>query len=144
MPMPHSTQLDLARREGYLWTQPSWWGWSDSLSYPRQPKSREVTPRKLCKKEVLTLGVWGWRSRISKGFANEAHEEVSDEREVSTSLQWTLSHHWEVWSCGMQAWLTTLVGRVHDIFHVSQLKKCLKAPVDVVLPKVTPLKVDLT
>jgi hypothetical protein len=32
---------------------------------------------------------------------------------------------------------------VHDIFHASQLKKCLKAPVDVVLPKVTPLKADL-
>jgi hypothetical protein len=25
--------------------------------------------------------------------------------------------------------------RVHDIFHVSQLKKCLKAPMDVVLPE---------
>jgi hypothetical protein len=33
---------------------------------------------------------------------------------------------------------------VHDIFHVSQLKKCLKAPVDVVLPEVTPLESDLT
>jgi hypothetical protein len=33
---------------------------------------------------------------------------------------------------------------VHDIFHVSQLKKCLKAPVDVVLPKVAPLDMDLT
>jgi hypothetical protein len=29
----------------------------------------------------------------------------------------------------------SLVG-VHDIFHVSQLKKCLKAPTDVVLPEV--------
>jgi hypothetical protein len=33
---------------------------------------------------------------------------------------------------------------VHDIFHVSQLKKCLKAPVDIVLPKMTPLEVDLS
>jgi hypothetical protein len=33
---------------------------------------------------------------------------------------------------------------VHDIFHVLQLKKCLKAPVDVVLPKVTSLKADLS
>jgi hypothetical protein len=34
---------------------------------------------------------------------------------------------------------------VHDIFHVSQLKKCLKAPVDVVLlPEVTLLEADLT
>jgi hypothetical protein len=33
---------------------------------------------------------------------------------------------------------------VHDIFHVSQLKKCLKAPVKVVLPEVTPLEPDMT
>jgi hypothetical protein len=33
---------------------------------------------------------------------------------------------------------------VHDIFHVSQLKKCLKATVDVVLPEVTPLEADLS
>jgi hypothetical protein len=32
---------------------------------------------------------------------------------------------------------------VHDIFHVSQLKKCLKAHVDVVLPEVAPLDTDL-
>jgi hypothetical protein len=37
----------------------------------------------------------------------------------------------------------SLVG-VHDIFHVSQLKKCLKAPVDVVLPDVTSLEADLS
>jgi hypothetical protein len=33
---------------------------------------------------------------------------------------------------------------VHDIFHVLQLKKCLKAPVDVVLPEVASLETDLT
>jgi hypothetical protein len=33
---------------------------------------------------------------------------------------------------------------VHDIFHVSQLKKYLMAPVDVVLPEVAPLETDLT
>jgi hypothetical protein len=33
---------------------------------------------------------------------------------------------------------------VHDIFHVLQLKKFLKVPVDVVLTDVTPLKADLT
>jgi hypothetical protein len=37
----------------------------------------------------------------------------------------------------------SLVG-VHNIFHVSQLKKCLKAPVDVVLPEVAPLETNLT
>jgi hypothetical protein len=32
----------------------------------------------------------------------------------------------------------------HDIFHMSQLKKCLKAPVDVVMTEVAPLEADLT
>jgi hypothetical protein len=49
--------------------------------------------------------------------------------------------------CGTMAYKLelppSLVG-VHDIFHVSQLKKCLKAPMDVVLPEVAPLKTDLT
>jgi hypothetical protein len=33
---------------------------------------------------------------------------------------------------------------VHNILHVSQLKKCLKAPVDIVLLEVAPLEMDLT
>jgi hypothetical protein len=33
---------------------------------------------------------------------------------------------------------------VHNIFHVLQLKKCLKAPMDVVLPEVAPLESDLS
>jgi hypothetical protein len=37
----------------------------------------------------------------------------------------------------------SLVG-IHDIFHVSQLKKCLKAPVDIVLHDVRPHEADLT
>jgi hypothetical protein len=37
----------------------------------------------------------------------------------------------------------TLAG-VHYIFHISQLKKCFKAHVDVVLPNVAPFEADLT
>jgi hypothetical protein len=36
------------------------------------------------------------------------------------------------------------LARVHDIFHMSELKKCLKAPTDIVLPEVTPLEADLS
>jgi hypothetical protein len=49
--------------------------------------------------------------------------------------------------CGKVAYKLELppsLVRVHNIFHVSQLKKCLKAPVDVVLSEVAPLEMDLT
>jgi hypothetical protein len=48
--------------------------------------------------------------------------------------------------CGKVAYKLELppsLAGVHDIFHVFQLKKCLKAPVDVVLPEVAPLETDL-
>jgi hypothetical protein len=49
--------------------------------------------------------------------------------------------------CAMVAYkldLPPCLTGVHDTFHVSQLKKCLKAPVDVMLPGVTPLEANLS
>jgi hypothetical protein len=49
--------------------------------------------------------------------------------------------------CGTVAYkldLSPSLAGVHDIFHVSQLKRCLNAPVNVVLPEVTPLEADLS
>jgi hypothetical protein len=49
--------------------------------------------------------------------------------------------------CGTVAYNLNLqpsLAGVHDIFHMSQLKKCLKEPVDVMLPEVIPLKAGLS
>jgi hypothetical protein len=49
--------------------------------------------------------------------------------------------------CGSVAYKLDLppsLAGVHDIFQVWQLKKCLKAPMDIMLPKVTPLEANLS
>jgi hypothetical protein len=49
--------------------------------------------------------------------------------------------------CGTVAYkleLPSSLAGVHEIFHVSLLKKCLKAAVNVVLLEVAPLESDLT
>jgi hypothetical protein len=67
---------------------------------------------------------------------------------VKGKLVWHYIGHFPILEkCGPMAYRLELppsLEGIHDIFHVSQWKKCLKAPVDVVLPKVTPLEEDLT
>jgi hypothetical protein len=49
--------------------------------------------------------------------------------------------------CGIVAYkldIAPSLEGVHHIFHMSQLKKFLKTPVDIVLPEVTPLEDDLS
>jgi hypothetical protein len=43
-----------------------------------------------------------------------------------------------------QVKLPTKLLRVHNVFHVSQLKRCMKPPTDVVIEDTIPLKPDLT
>jgi hypothetical protein len=40
--------------------------------------------------------------------------------------------------------LPSTLASVHNVFHISQLKKCLKPPVDVVVDDVSPLIADLS
>jgi hypothetical protein len=47
-------------------------------------------------------------------------------------------------STSYQVELPTRLSGVHNMFHVSQLKRCLKAPADVGIEDTIPLEPDLT
>jgi hypothetical protein len=67
-------------------------------------------------------------------------------------MKWMLAPHYIgpfpiLEKCGTVAYkfdLPPSLAGIHDIFHMSQLKKCLKALVDIVLLEVTPLEADLS
>jgi hypothetical protein len=47
-------------------------------------------------------------------------------------------------SLSYQVELSSKLSGMHDVFHVSQLKRCLKPPTDVVIEDTIPLEPDLT
>jgi hypothetical protein len=47
-------------------------------------------------------------------------------------------------SLSYQVELLLKLSRVHSVFHVSQLKRCLKPPTDVVIEDIIPLEPNLT
>jgi hypothetical protein len=47
-------------------------------------------------------------------------------------------------SMSYQVELPSKLSGVHNVFHVSQLKECLKPPIDVVVEDTIPLELDLT
>jgi hypothetical protein len=61
---------------------------------------------------------------------------------ASASLHRTIPHPRVMWTVAYKLDLPPSLARVYDILHVSQLKKCLKAPMDVVLSEVTLLEAD--
>jgi hypothetical protein len=112
--MPHPAQLDRARKESY----------ANKRRRPLQFEAGDhVYLKILPMKGVKRFGVtWKLSPRYIRLFPI-----LKKCRKVAYKLE-----------------LPPSLAGVHDIFHVSQLKKCLKALVDVVLPEVAPLDTDLT
>jgi hypothetical protein len=101
-------------------------------------------PRDLCKQEV---------SAIAFKVRNHVYLRVSPMKGVKRfAVKGKLAPRYIgsfpiLEKCGTVAYKLDLppsLAGIHNIFHVSQLKKCLKAPVDIVLPEVTPVEADLS
>jgi hypothetical protein len=60
------------------------------------------------------------------------------QRKASSPLHRSVSYHQQVWA------LSSGATGVHYVFHISQLKRCLKPQADIVIEDTIPLKSDLT
>jgi hypothetical protein len=91
-----------------------------------------------------THGVRSRRSCVFEGLAYEGREEVWVKGKLASRYVGLFPILEKYGIVAYKLDLPPSLARVHDIFHVSQLKKCLKAHVDVMLPKVTSLEADLS
>jgi hypothetical protein len=71
-------------------------------------------------------------------------EEVWDQRQASASLYQSISHLGKIGERAYCLELPLALVGVHNVLHVSQLKMCLRPPVDVVVDDVSPLDADLS
>jgi hypothetical protein len=101
-------------------------------------------PRDLCKQKASTFGVQS---------SDDVYLRISPMKGVKRfGVEGKLAPHYIgpfpiLEKCGTVVYkldLSPSLAGVHDIFHVSRLKKCLKAHVNVVLPEVTPLEANLS
>ncbi|WVZ81067.1 hypothetical protein U9M48_028491 [Paspalum notatum var. saurae] len=53
-------------------------------------------------------------------------------RKASTKIHWSVQDHRAMWASGLPLELPSHLAAVHDVFHVSQLKKCLRVPEEVI------------
>jgi hypothetical protein len=53
---------------------------------------------------------------------------VQGQRQASTSIHRTVPDSGKTWRSGISTQPTRSLSVVHDVFHVSQLKKCLRVP----------------
>jgi hypothetical protein len=91
-----------------------------------------------------TFIVWGWRPHILKGVANEGHEEIWSKKEAITSLYWTIPNCWEVWKCGIQIGVTTIIGRSSRHLARISTKEVFEGTHGCRIAEVAPLETDLT
>jgi hypothetical protein len=74
----------------------------------------------LCKQEASTFGIWNWKLGVFETLTYERREEVWGKRKVSASLHRTVFHPQEVWNCGLQAGLITILSRsTRHLLHVT-------------------------
>jgi hypothetical protein len=74
------------------------------------------------------VGIWGGWLRIPKSFTNQGMRRFKVKGQLSPRFIGTLKILKRVGQVAYQLELPNRLSDVHDVFHISQLKKCLRVP----------------
>jgi hypothetical protein len=74
---------------------------------------------------MKTIKLWSGRLRVSKSITIEGVEAISSQREARAKVHWAIQNPRTNGEVAYWLELPLQLSTVHDMFHVSQLKKCL-------------------
>jgi hypothetical protein len=97
---------------------------------------------------VISAEDWSWEKlnssdKMSMEFYG-SRTALWYQRKARSPFHRSVSYHRQVWANVLQVELPSRLSGVHNMFHISQLKRCLKPPANVVIENTIPLEPDLT
>jgi hypothetical protein len=145
MTLLHTTKLVRVWWKDYLWSRHCDRGRRDSETNPSKHSSRPISSEELCRQETQSLGVSNGWSCIPSSLPNEGVRRFSIKGKLAP--RYIGPYHIVDMSGPMsyQVELPTRLSGVHNVFHVFQLKRCMKPPTYVSqLKRHHPIGPDLT
>jgi hypothetical protein len=142
--LPHATELVWVRWKGYLWSRRCDRGRRESEANPCKHLDCPISSKELHRQEAPPLEIWS---------GDHVYLRVSPIKDVCLfGIKGQLAPRYiglypiidKYGPLSYQVELPSKLSGVHNVFHVSQLKRCLKHPTDVVVEDTIPLEPDLT
>jgi hypothetical protein len=144
MTLSHTTELVWVWQKGYLWSRHCDRGKREGEENPSKHPSRPVSSEELHWQEMQSLGIQSGWSRIPSSFPNERCTPLQYQRKLAPRYIGPYPIIDKYGPTYYQVELPAKLSEVHNVFYVSQLKRCLKPLTDVVIEDTIPLEPDLT
>jgi hypothetical protein len=110
----------------------------------RESKDSAIKATKLCRHKKKRSEFRSRLLRLFESVTDQRSQKIRSQRQASTPLHWSVSDSRKAWRSGLSAQFARGFVAVHDVFHVSQLKKCLQVPEEQLPVESLEVQEDLT
>jgi hypothetical protein len=103
-------------------------GRRESCPNPQETTRSPESAKELRRQQKEITQFRGRRFCLPQGLPNVWSQKIPSKREVSSAIHWPLSYHGRIGPAAYRLQLPESMSDIHNVFHVSQLQKCLKVP----------------
>jgi hypothetical protein len=101
----------------------------EASSYGKgEPASCAIKAEELRWSQEKRVELWSWRFCIPQGVTDERFASFQSAKQACAKVCWTIQDFGQARWSSLPIGIATTLSDVHDVFHVTQLKKCLRMP----------------